>query len=179
LSPVSGAGVTYTPAANYNGPDSFTFKANDGSLDSAPAMVTITVTPPLDAMPHSRIVGLKRSVRRRALRRFHGTAGDDRGVRFVEVALLKIEGRARAAVVRRCRTLTLKGGLRLTEPPDGVTCAARPFLPAKGSARWTFRLKRRLPRGRYVVYSRAVDSAGHAERAFSATRGNRVAFRVR
>ena len=23
-------GVTYTPAANYNGPDSFTFKANDG-----------------------------------------------------------------------------------------------------------------------------------------------------
>jgi hypothetical protein len=26
--------VTYTPAANYNGPDSFTFKANDGALDS-------------------------------------------------------------------------------------------------------------------------------------------------
>src|SRR5439155_316929 len=37
--------VTYTPAANYNGADSFTFKANDGSLDSAAAAVTITVNP--------------------------------------------------------------------------------------------------------------------------------------
>src|SRR5439155_2532881 len=36
--------VTYTPAANYNGPDSFTFKANDGTLNSNIATVTITVT---------------------------------------------------------------------------------------------------------------------------------------
>ena len=32
--------VTYTPALNYNGADSFTFKANDGSLDSNTATVT-------------------------------------------------------------------------------------------------------------------------------------------
>src|SRR5207249_3486202 len=36
--------VTYTPAANYNGPDSFTFKANDGTVDSNVATVSITVT---------------------------------------------------------------------------------------------------------------------------------------
>ncbi|MEI6607473.1 MAG: Ig-like domain-containing protein, partial [Verrucomicrobiota bacterium] len=41
--------VTYTPTANYNGPDSFTFKVNDGSLDSAVATVTITVTAVNDA----------------------------------------------------------------------------------------------------------------------------------
>jgi hypothetical protein len=41
--------VTYTPAANYSGPDSFTFKANDGLLDSAPATVSITVTAVNDA----------------------------------------------------------------------------------------------------------------------------------
>ena len=41
--------VTYTPAANYNGPDSFTFKANDGTLDSNVATVTITVTAVNDA----------------------------------------------------------------------------------------------------------------------------------
>ena len=41
--------VTYTPAANYNGPDSFTFKANDGTVDSAVATVSVTVTPVNDA----------------------------------------------------------------------------------------------------------------------------------
>lgn len=41
--------LTYTPAANYSGPDSFTFRANDGALDSAPATVSITVTPVNDA----------------------------------------------------------------------------------------------------------------------------------
>jgi VCBS repeat-containing protein len=34
---------TYTPAANYNGPDSFTYKANDGSADSNIATVNLTV----------------------------------------------------------------------------------------------------------------------------------------
>ena len=36
--------LTYTPNANYFGPDSFSFKANDGLADSAPANVPITVT---------------------------------------------------------------------------------------------------------------------------------------
>jgi VCBS repeat-containing protein len=41
--------LTYTPAANYNGPDSFTFLANDGQTNSAIATVSITVTPVNDA----------------------------------------------------------------------------------------------------------------------------------
>jgi VCBS repeat-containing protein len=40
---------SYTPAANFNGTDSFTYKANDGSLDSNVATVTITVNPVNDA----------------------------------------------------------------------------------------------------------------------------------
>ena len=40
---------TYTPIANYNGPDTFTYRANDGTLDSGLATVTITVTPVNDA----------------------------------------------------------------------------------------------------------------------------------
>jgi VCBS repeat-containing protein len=40
---------TYTPAANFNDTDSFTYRASDGSLTSDPATVTITVTPVNDA----------------------------------------------------------------------------------------------------------------------------------
>ena len=45
----SGANQTYTPAANYNGTDSFTFKANDGTDDSNTATVNLTVNAVNDA----------------------------------------------------------------------------------------------------------------------------------
>lgn len=45
----SGASLTYHPATNWHGTDSFTFKANDGLLDSNVATVTITVNPVNDA----------------------------------------------------------------------------------------------------------------------------------
>ena len=41
--------LTYTPAANYNGSDSFTFRANDGTLNSNTATFSLTVTPVNDA----------------------------------------------------------------------------------------------------------------------------------
>ncbi len=37
--------VLYHPATNYAGPDSFSFRVNDGQLDSTPATISITVTP--------------------------------------------------------------------------------------------------------------------------------------
>lgn len=41
--------LTYTPNNNYHGSDSFTFKVNDGTVDSATAMVTLSIDPENDA----------------------------------------------------------------------------------------------------------------------------------
>ena len=41
--------LTYTPTANYNGSDSFTFTANDGNVDSNASVVMITIVPVNDA----------------------------------------------------------------------------------------------------------------------------------
>ena len=40
---MNGDKVTYTPNAGYEGADSFSFRANDGTENSAPATVSITV----------------------------------------------------------------------------------------------------------------------------------------
>jgi VCBS repeat-containing protein len=45
----TGANLTYTPAANFNGSDSFTFTANDGTANSNVATVSITVNSVNDA----------------------------------------------------------------------------------------------------------------------------------
>ena len=62
LGTLTGAVVTYTPASNYTGADSFTFKANDGNADSNTATVSITVTatvctpPTIIAHPQSQAI---------------------------------------------------------------------------------------------------------------------------
>jgi acid phosphatase type 7 len=43
------ATVTYTPASNYNGPDSFSFQVNDSAQNSVAALVSITINPLNDA----------------------------------------------------------------------------------------------------------------------------------
>jgi hypothetical protein len=45
----SGLNLTYTPAANFHGSDSFTFKVNDGSHDSNVSTVAVTINPVNDA----------------------------------------------------------------------------------------------------------------------------------
>ncbi len=45
----AGAEITYTPAANYSGEDSFAFVVNDGELSSAPATISVSVVAVNDA----------------------------------------------------------------------------------------------------------------------------------
>src|SRR5262249_6896845 len=46
---LNGANYVYTPNLNFNGADSFTFKANDGLGDSNISSITLTVAPVNDA----------------------------------------------------------------------------------------------------------------------------------
>ncbi|MFM7099150.1 MAG: tandem-95 repeat protein, partial [Gemmataceae bacterium] len=55
--PATGA-FTYVPSANANGSDSFTFKVNDGSLDSTTGTVTVNITPVNDAPTISSVANL-------------------------------------------------------------------------------------------------------------------------
>lgn len=45
----SAPNITYIPAANYHGPDQFTFQVSDGPMTSAPATVYISISPVNDA----------------------------------------------------------------------------------------------------------------------------------
>ena len=45
----TGTGVSYTPAANFNGTDTFTYTISDGALGTDTATVSVTVTPVNDA----------------------------------------------------------------------------------------------------------------------------------
>jgi len=46
------ASFTYTPAPGYEGGDTFALVANDGTQDSVPVVVEVTVVPPADEPPH-------------------------------------------------------------------------------------------------------------------------------
>src|SRR5207244_9344806 len=69
--PATGA-YSFTPAPNFNGPASFTFKASDGALNSNVAAISITVTAVNDA-PVANNAG-------------HRRAGDEAGPRTLRAA---------------------------------------------------------------------------------------------
>ena len=82
----SGNSRTYTPAANYNGPDSFTFRAHDGTVDSNVATVSLTVLPvndpPVAVNDTATVCGGRLHRRRRARQRLRSRrrpADRDRG----------------------------------------------------------------------------------------------------
>jgi 6-phosphogluconolactonase (cycloisomerase 2 family) len=176
--------VAYTPNAGFTGNDTFTFEASDGRADSGVAQATIQVSPaapapPATGGPRSRIAHVKRRVRSRKLKRFSGTASAPARVARVQIALERLDNGARAARRRKpsCEVLASSGRLKRKAASKG-RCKPRGWLKATGTTAWSFRLKRRLPKGRYVLYSRAVDAAGKTESTFSVAKGNEALFKV-
>jgi hypothetical protein len=96
---------------------------------------------------------VKASRRRLALA---GTASD-RGCRANGAGRV---ARVRVAVARRAgkRCRFLKAGKGFTTPRS---CTRRVYLSAKGTERWRFARRGRMPKGRYRAYVRGVDAAGN------------------
>ena len=93
----------------------------------------------------------------------HGKRGP---VARVEVAVARVRG-------KRCSYLGTNG--RFGAP---ASCARpREFMRALGTRSWRFTKRLRLPRGRYIAFSRATDPSGNVE--YRPHTGNRARFRVR
>jgi hypothetical protein len=59
---------------------------------------------------------------------------------------------------KRCQHLLRNGHL------GRASACSHVWLPANGKASWSLHLGHKLPRGKYMVSTRAVDSAGNVER---------------
>jgi hypothetical protein len=139
--------------------------AVSGALAATAAMATDEPAPPLhgttraacvdNMRPLSRLsIDWKRGFRQGAI---HGIAIDQGcgangagKVKAVSVAIARKVG-------KRCQHLTPSGRL------GRATGCTHVWLPTKGSSAWRFRLSHRLPRGTYIVSTRAIDSAGNVE----------------
>ena len=146
--------------------------AAGGMLGAGASSVTLPLRTPSPAAacgdtvpPSSSIAALR--VTRRALR-VRGRASDTGcagAVRRVRVAVARESG-------RRCRFLQADGRFS-----GARSCHRTSYLDARGSARWSFSLRGRFARGRYKLWSRAVDTAGNVER--KASRRNLARARAR
>jgi hypothetical protein len=96
------------------------------------------------------VTSARAAVRSHVLR---GTARDTGcGVAMVTASVARQHG-------TRCEYLT--PARRLSHP---VKCGHSHFLVASGTSRWSLTLPRHLPRGTYLVRTRAIDFAGNVQR---------------
>ena len=120
--------------------------------------------------PVSRFTVSKSRLTRRGVR-LRGTSSD-RGCASGRGALSRVAVSVGRAVGKRCKFLKANGKFG-----PATSCKRTVYLPAKGTTRWTFGKKVRLPRGSYKVYVRGIDAAANYERKLR--RGNFLRLRVK
>jgi hypothetical protein len=111
------------------------------------------IEPPTVA-PIVKIASPKKSVKSSKLKSISGTASDDTAVSKVEVAVVTGKGSS-------CKSMTASGSFAKAK------CAAPKFLAAKGTTKWSLKLKKKLKKGTYVVVVKATDDTGNAGTAKS------------
>jgi hypothetical protein len=112
---------------------------------------------------------------------FRGSSrpGSGRGVRKRTLRVKSVEIAVQRSG-RGCRWLSsLRGDLRVVDAGAKGRCDAPVWVKATGTKKWVVKLRRKLPAGRYTLFSRAVLSNGVAEARFTRADHTRIAFRVR
>jgi hypothetical protein len=157
----SDGGFVYTPAVGYAGRDSFSYAASDGTSQSAPATVSLQVSPAPDTTPP--VVAL---------------AG---GARRQERALAPARGSAEDVYVLPARGLVVSSGLKSVvlnlQRADGAYWNGRAYQRAPFALRTQMRSRSffspatalpvgaQAPDGRYTWTAIATDNAGNSTRA--------------
>jgi hypothetical protein len=107
---------------------------------------------PATVAPTVKITSPKKSVKKSKFKSISGTAADDTAVSKVEVAVVTGKGSS-------CKSMTSKGSFAKTK------CASPSFLAAKGTTKWSLKLKKKLKKGTYVVLVKATDDTGNTSTA--------------
>jgi hypothetical protein len=131
------------------------------STPTSPTSPTVTQPAPGSCVdvtrPRSRVQTSSRAASRKHVLR--GTASDQ-GCSGSKVALVSVAVALKQG--KRCRFVSHSARLGRAS-----SCKRPHWLSAKGTDRWSLRLSKRMPSGKYQVLTRAVDSAGNVERAHS------------
>lgn len=106
--------------------------------------------------PVSRFRSVK--LRRRSLT-VRGTSSDASGCPGARGKVASIRISVARESGRRCRYMNSKGRFGKAR-----SCKRTLYVRARGTTRWTLRLKARFPRGHYKVYVRGADAQGNVER---------------
>jgi hypothetical protein len=168
LGGISNNSVIYTPNVNFQGKDSFTFKSDDGTSDSAPATIAITVNgpvvnPPVTAAVEALTVSPRRWRRGGALPVVSvAPKGTTIGVRLSAAGRVTLRFR-RARPGRRVRGRCVRPTLLNRNRPRCTRYVRQGSYSFNGkqganSVRFQGRLsaRRRLPLGRYRMSARVT-----------------------
>jgi Bacterial Ig domain len=107
--------------------------------------------------PTVKIASPKKKVKSKSFKSISGTASDDSSVTKVEIAIVKGKGSS-------CQSMTAKGSFTKAK------CTAPKFLAAKGTTKWSYKLKKKLKKGSYLVLVRASDDGGATQTAKTAVK---------
>lgn len=142
-----------------------TFEA--ATTEPAPAPGTPATPAATNRLPEATITKLAKSAKASKIKSFTGTAKDADGkVARVEVGLVKRGSGG------KCTQLVARGRFTSTGK-----CTPTKFLKAKGTTSWRYKLPKRLAKGKYVLFARAVDDKGAVQGGFAPA--SKKAFTVR